>query len=236
MNGNDLMNALSGLDPKYIDEAAFELHDVDRSADITQIKKAKVLRMKKFLLVSIPAAAVILLSITVTLPFLMRMSKSTATAPASDYADSAAPAAEEAAEAPAEASPVYEAEESAESNVKTAGSAETAAADSVESAEEYAAAEEAEAAYIPALEKAVYEDGILTVDISGTLPYDAEELAYTITSAGDDGVETTVSEGTLGDILKERDPLTLDLTKLDLKDGTYTLSIGDESVEFTVEP
>ena len=26
MNGNDLMNALSGLDPKYIDEAALELH------------------------------------------------------------------------------------------------------------------------------------------------------------------------------------------------------------------
>ena len=59
-------------------------------------------------------------------------------------------------------------------------------------------------------------------------------MEYKITASDDSGNEKTYDEGTLGDILKEKDPLTLDISDLDLPEGTYTLSLGEESVEFKV--
>ena len=44
MNGNDLFTALSGLDPKYIDEAAFELKE--KSA---QAKQPKTVSFRKIM-------------------------------------------------------------------------------------------------------------------------------------------------------------------------------------------
>ena len=112
MNSNDLMNALSGLDPKYIDEAAFELKDTPVKKD-----KVKAFRLKKALYIALPAAAVAFLTITVTLPFIMRLGSSDqASSPASDQAYDAADTAEayDAEEAAAEEpAPAYEAEEAA---------------------------------------------------------------------------------------------------------------------------
>ena len=106
MNNNDLMNALSGLDPKYIDEAAYELHESN-----APVKKNSNYRVMKYILVALPAAAVILLVVGVTLPMVMRMNKSaSSTAPdsaayesdaAAEYYEESPAAAESAAEAPA---------------------------------------------------------------------------------------------------------------------------------------
>ncbi len=260
MNGNDLMNALGGLDPKYIDEAALELRGNTMPEtgqpgpeSTAQIKKARISRIKKFVFVALPAAAVILISLTVTLPFLMRMSKSSsASMPASDSAAYDSESAQEAAEAAADTAPVSNAEESAAAEAP-AYEAEEAAADSAadtaaayeaeeaaeadksadsDTADLYSAAEESE--NIPALGKAVYKDGILTVEINGVLPSNAEELKYSIKETAADGSEKLIAEGNLGDILTERDPLTLDLSELDLPEGVYTLSVGEESTGFEI--
>lgn len=114
MNNNDLFNALSGLDPKFIDEAAFELHGAapkTKEAMISKIsEKSKISRIKKVIFVSLPAVAVIFLTLAVTLPFLMRMntneSASMATSDTARY--------EAAEEAAADTAPAYEAEEAAE--------------------------------------------------------------------------------------------------------------------------
>ena len=114
MNNNDLFNALSGLDPKFIDEAAFELHGAapkTKEAMISKIsEKSKISRIKKVIFVSLPAVAVIFLTLAVTLPFLMRMntneSASMATSDTAQY--------EAAEEAAADTAPAYEAEEAAE--------------------------------------------------------------------------------------------------------------------------
>ncbi len=209
MNSNDLMNALSGIDPKYIDEAAWELHEdslKDRRTDRT-----KILRMKKFLYIAVPAAAAVLFTLSVAFPFLKRMNTSDSatcsgskdaaadTAPAYE-AESAAPAAYDAAEeAVADAAPVYE----------------QSGSDAVFR-----------------FEKAVCQDGILTVELSGALPADVNGTDYAIIGTDENGSERTVAEGTLGDILIGTDPLTLDLSGFDLHEGTYTLSVGTERIDF----
>ena len=258
MNSNDLMNALSGLDPKYIDEAAFELKD-------TPVKKNKVkaFRLKKALYIALPAAAVAFLTITVTLPFIMRLGSSDqASSPASDQAYDAADTAEAydaeeaAAEEPAPAyeaeeaaeAPAYEAEEAAAEGAAPAYEAEEAAdAGSAFSAEEavgIAPANEAEKAAEDAkdavaessyhLDKAEYKEGMITLDITGELPSDIQNVKYSIIRTDEDDSGKPLAEGDMEDIITGYDPLILDLTKLELSKGTYMLTIGTESIEFTV--
>ncbi|MCR5773543.1 MAG: hypothetical protein K6G42_00530 [Lachnospiraceae bacterium] len=261
MNGNDLMNALSGLDPKYIDEAAFELKE-----DPGKIKKAKVFRMKKILLATIPAAAVILITVTVTLPFLMRNNKSESAsyeaadaaaeaepvyeaAETAEAADAAAEAesvheAAEAADAAAEAEPVHEAADEAEAEQvyeakETPAETQSAVADEAaagtDSLQEAKKREETGTDGALGLENAAYKDGVLTVDINGTIPLDPGKVKYTITGKDGKGSKKTFAEGNLGEILTEQETVRLDLSERHLPKGVYSLSIGDESIEFTVD-
>ena len=127
MNGNDLMNALSGIDPKYIDEAAYELHGAKSatkplepeagvetgSAKVVNITNKQ--RLRRNLLVVLPSVAAVLLIMCVALPAVLKVSKSesaTAEAPMPSAAmEDAAPAADAAAEAePVAEAPAAEAE------------------------------------------------------------------------------------------------------------------------------
>ena len=249
MNNNDLMNALSGLDPKYIDEAAFELHD--RPA---QIKKTKASRIRKVVFVTLPAAAAILLTFSVALSVVTRMNKSeSASMPTADSAvyEAAGEAAAETAPEydtaeTADAAASYDTEEAAEEYEPAAAAdiydnALSAAAESDLAADETAAVEgdlAAEKAAAPetalGLERADFSNSILIVEISGTLPADTKDMEYSVTGTDDNGSEITYSEGKLKDILTDIEPLTLDITDLKLPKGTYTLTVGEESVEFTV--
>ena len=78
MNGNDLFDALSGLDKMYIDEAAFELHDTPAAKQ----KKAKIRSIRKIIFIAVPSAAAFLLLVAVALPFVIphKSSESAATA------------------------------------------------------------------------------------------------------------------------------------------------------------
>ena len=238
MNNNDLMDAMSGIDPKYIDEAAFELHGTPIR------KKAKTVDFRRTVFIVLPAVAVLLLTFSVTLPMVMRTNKSeSASMPASDSAAyEAAGAAEEAApaydsEAPAAAEEAMPAEEpAAAEEAMPAYEAEEA-----EAAADEAPVQESEAAksglagvVALGLEKATFSKGIITLEIKGSLPQDTASIVYSITGTDDNGSETTYAEGSLDDILKNRDPLTLDISHLELHPGTYTLSIGDETIEFEV--
>ena len=281
MNNNDLMNALSGLDQKYIDEAAYELKEMPDPG-----KSGKAVRkrtsMKRLLYFTIPGVAAAILAVAVALPVVIRtVSSGYAPMAASDAAEYPAPeeamdsAADNEAAESAEAQSGYDTADSAEAQggYEKAESAETQdgyeGADSAEAQSGYEAAESAEAqsgydtaesagepiyesaeaakaedgssdqasesaAGVPGFEKATYDEGRLIIEMKGTLPDDADDLEYMIISVDEKGRETVYARGTLKDILTKRDPLTLDIEALDLSEGTYTLTVGTESVEFTV--
>ena len=257
MNDQDLMNALSGLDPKYIDEAAYELHE---KPDPGKSDKAvrKRTSMKRLLYFTIPGVAAAILAVAVALPVVIRtVSSGYAPMAASDAAEYPAPeeamdsAADNEAADSAEAQSGYETADSAEAQGEydTADSAGAQRGyDTAESAGEpiYESAEAAKAedgssdmaaesaAGVPGLEKATYDEGRLIIEMKGTLPDDADDLEYMIISVDEKGRETVYARGTLKDILTKRDPLTLDIEDLGLSEGTYTLTVGTESVEFTV--
>lgn len=257
MNNNDLMNALSGLDQKYIDEAAYELKEMPDPGKSDKVVRKRT-SMKRLLYFTIPGVAAAILAIAVALPVVIRtVSSGYAPMAASDAAEYPAP--EEAVDSAAD----LEAAESAEaqSGYDTADSAEAQGeyetADSAGAQSEYDTAESAgepiyesaeaakaedgssdmaseSAAGVPGLEKATYDEGRLIIEMKGTLPENADDLEYMIISVDDKGRETVYARGSLKDILTKRDPLTLDIEALDLSEGTYTLTVGTESVEFTV--
>ncbi len=236
MNGNDLMNALNGIDPKYIDEAAFELHEK---------KASKTVPFRRIMYVALPAAAALLLTATVLLSGLVRHNKNSASETAAPVFDGAA--ADEAPAAAAEA-PAYEEEdfnEEAEAADEAPAAAEAPAYEDEalnikdDSTYSFAPAAESEqlktrGSALIGLEKADFENGILTVSTTGTIPENIGDLEYVITE-GDGTSGKTISEGILADIIQTTDPLTLDLSKLEPAPGEYTLTIADESISFTVE-
>lgn len=235
MNGNDLFTALSGLDPKYIDEAAFELKE--KSA---QAKQPKTVSFRKIMYIAVPSAAAILLILAVSFPAMHRVSKSESAASAPSEAPSFDAAAEspqaetEAADEAVAEAPQAEFAEEAEPQVETAGEE---AAD--EEAPNYDAAktetynikpERSDAA--EAQPTAVYDNGILTIQTPGTVIYDMNST-YSIEAA--DGADAEIlHEGILKDIAIGSDPLTLDISELALDKGNYTLKIGDETIDFTI--
>lgn len=242
------MNALSGLDPKYIDEAAFELHG--KTVSFADAKKA---RARKNLLIALPAAAAafILIGVMLIVPTMRKLTTSESAAPAASDAAAVAPA-ESAAEAPAyaeeaasDAAPAYEAEEAAEpvgayeeaaeAAGETPKSAENAAEEAAVQEPAESAAEEAAPAQGPlGLKRATWFEGRLIVRTEGAVPDDISEFGYAVKGMDEKGNETVYAKGLLGDVLKKEDPLTLDLTDLALEEGTYTLEIGEEEIEFTI--
>lgn len=265
MNRDDLMNALSGLDPKYIDEAAFELHDTKQKPGSEKPAKAKITNFHKGLLIALPAAAAafLLIGVALALPALLKngamQSASEAAAPAYEAAEAAAEvpmedAAEAVAESPmedtttaAEASEnVYDANETggyeaeaAETAAEPEPAQDAASINAAEAPKEAGresakAAEEAISEEGIGLTEADYHNGLLTVRISGSLPADIGNTDYTITGTAANGSERSIDAGSLDRILVETDPLTLDLSDLNLSAGTYTLTIDEESIEFVV--
>ena len=289
MNNNDLLNALSGIDPKYIDEAALELHaeqktesHIDESSVITSIETAdrtrleKKIRTRRIVSIVLPTAAVILFSLTVALPFIIRNGKSESTAPAasesatpmmseesatdSAYYDDAEALADtapayESAEAASDAAPAYNAEEPAAEAASESEYAEADISSVTDSAKAESAvkpdaselnttgssssagstsAKDSDSSSALGLESAKYADGILTVKITGTLPKNINTLEYSITGTEETGSEKIYAKGKLSDIIIKKDPLTLDISGSALPAGTYTLSIGEETIDFTV--
>ncbi|MCR5474702.1 MAG: hypothetical protein K6F28_05800 [Lachnospiraceae bacterium] len=295
MTNKDLLDALSGIDSKYIDEAAFELHE----ADVVDITSARRTRLRKFIYIALPSVAAILLIVGVAFPAIMRVAKTdnaapAAEAPAADYAAASdepvaesaeatteealadeAPAAESEAaqsapamaenaaktEAAAESAPAAEAEDTAagttlgsdstdkkqsltyEGDVNTAGETgpaarEEAAMEVAEEAEEMPV-EEAEEnedveVYDYSIEEAVYKKGKLTLTISGSLPDDPSLVSCTIIKTDTKPV-SSIYAGTLSDLIVNTDPLTLDLTELELTEGSYRAVIGGPDIDFTIK-
>ena len=161
-------------------------------------------------------------------------------APSAAYEDSAAEAPSYAEEAVAEA-PAYEEEAAAEpepayeAEEPQVNEAVTQAEGASKSADEAAAPSEQESPGALGLWEVTCLNDTLFVSMHGTLPEPVEEIKYTITGTDDGGLETVYAEGTLGDILIERDPLMLDIADYDLSAGTYTLTIDGESIESEVE-
>ena len=148
MNGKDIFDALSGIDPKYIDEAAYELSGEAsgtsdtpaKVVDITKVNSKR--RIKRFVKVALPSVAAILLIVGVALPAILRVSKSSSSA----MSDAAAPA------PMAEAQATGAQEAAAEEPM-----AEAAAEAEADEAVAEAPAEAAETAEAPAAEEAAPE-------------------------------------------------------------------------------
>lgn len=139
MSGNDIFNAISNIDPKYIDEAAYELHSQEYTEDsvsgssITDISaKRKTVRARRLIWVALPSVAAVLLILGVAIPAILRTGSTQPAATAE--ATSEAPA--DNAEATAEAEAVDEV---------------APAAEEVEQAVSEAAAEEPVADEVPAM-------------------------------------------------------------------------------------
>ena len=210
MNGNDLMDALSGIDPKFIEEAAFELN-----AKPVQEQRREKASVKRGFFIALPIAAAAILTIAVAYPFLMRISKTGSSSPSLSDSASYAPAEEAASEMPvqAEAEAQNEAMDSAAlAPAEDAVSEMPAQAEITGSAAQEAAKENAR----------------------DSRPFTLSSASYTIETADGSDVRTIYGEGTLGSVMISEDPLILDLTGLDLRSGTYILTIADESVEFDV--
>lgn len=247
MNEKDLINALSGIDEKYIDEAAYELHDKaagdDRVVDITSRR-----RLGKFVKIVLPSVAAIILIVCVALPAVLRVSKSESAA----MSDSA-PAVEDAA-ADAEAPAYDEAASEAEDAASTSGAAAetsnlydtTPAEDSEEVMNIKPDREDAdrkkatqEVLEIPAVSEAEYDRNILVVRFDSELSDSFMNAGYRLTRQDASGSGSLVSEGFLGE-LSERISidgryLVVNFAEHPLETGKYRLSFGDTFAEFEVK-
>jgi hypothetical protein len=159
-------------------------------------------------------------------------------AEAEEAVEEAAEAAEAAGEAPAynaagEEAGIIDDEEAYSDTAKQADKSEAVAGD--KAADKAADGATASTAGVLGLEKATYDEGALTIEMRETLPADADEMVYTIKTKDAKGRETICAEGILKDMITKKDPLTLDIGDLDLSDGTYILTIGTDSIEFTVQ-
>ncbi len=246
MNGNDLFDALSGLDNTYIDEAAFELHVTPASKQ----KKAKIVKIRKTLLVVIPSAAAILLVVALALPFAIshKSNESASFAPSAPAMDTAAeaPAEEAAAEDVMSEAPAMDTEAEAPAMAESAGAQSEAADESysyeaaeTENAEPAATltadADRKKTAGTTALfESADYSKGILTIETSGILPKNFEDMTYQITGTDNAGNEKEYATGIVKDIMTATEPLALDISELNLAKGTYSIRIGEESISFEI--
>ena len=151
MNENDLFDALSMIDPKYINEAAYELQP--QNTDNTEAKVVDITsacrknRTRKILLTVLPSVAAILLIVGVAIPAIMRVSGSKASAPMAEASAPVGDMAEEAA-ADSEAAPEADSATAPEADFAAepqADLAEAPADNTAESAGTYGPADEAPA-------------------------------------------------------------------------------------------
>lgn len=91
------------------------------------------------------------------------------------------------------------------------------------------------------LGEAVYENGILLIDAKGNIPENIEDIGYSITSKDGNKKDSQKTEGRVGDILKKEkedtvssDKLKFDISSLKLSPGSYTITVGNSSTDFTV--
>jgi len=228
VNANDIFTALSGIDEKYIDEAAYELHPGDIATGSEEGPAGKVVditsrrRAGKFVKIVLPSVAAIILIAAVALPAVLRVTHNAST---SAMSESAAPAVAEeaAAEAPAEdESPAAEAP--AADNFEPIAEAPSVATEEAEEASEDAAVAEAETAGKSAPEEdnayksargdeaqmltagkglavaeADYSDGILTIEFDSDLPTGFADTPYRLTRS-DTGEGSLISEGVLSEL------------------------------------
>ena len=254
MNGNDLFDALSGIDKVYIEEAAFEFHETPAKKQ----SRARIASIRKFVLIAVPSAAAFLIIAMVALPYLIprKSSESAATAPM--------PAMEEASEEAA-SDGSFDAEAPAEAPAEAAAEAEPSATDSV--ADEYrrkeeynttlspdsiqtlkpeAGSEESTAAEGAApsedmweVSKADYSDGVLMIRCAGAIPEDLTEQTYSLIRLDVAAGEALVSEGKLSELTDNMtvtdDLIVIDLEKKAPEAGKYRLFIGDVYADFTIE-
>ncbi len=260
MNANDIFTALTGIDEKYIDEAAYELHSGNSDAGPEdQAQAGKVVditskrRIGKFVKIVLPSVAAIILIVAFALPAVLRVTDNASTAPMSE---SAAPAEDESsaatAEAPAAAGDNFEpiaeapaaATEEAEEASEDAAAAETETAGEAAPEEDntYNAARDDDSQMLTAakgltISKADYKDGILTIEFDSDLPAGLADTPYRLTRS-DTGDGSPVSEGVLSElsdhIETEDNRLIIDLTGNEPAPGSYRIYLGDISAEFGV--
>ena len=253
MNGQDLLEALSGLDPKYIDEAAYELKESSNVVDITSANRRR--NVRKLLYVVLPSVAAILLIVAVAIPAILRVSKS------ESATMSEAPAAASEAAAPAEDAAMtdeaptldtngaesvthsYSADTTAEPEETMAKRAdnEEAVAEAAEAAEATEETEASDEAGTPKwqMTEATYENGILTVDLSGEVPEDILEKDYYLIAQDPASTQEDILGAPLSDIA-DKDALkdghlVLDLSSQKLQKGAYVIEIEGVSIRFEVK-
>ena len=222
MNNNDLFDALSGIDPKYIDEAAHELHASGKVVDLSARR-----RIRKYIAIALPSAAAVLLFVGIVMSGVLNSSKS-----GESMAEAPSAAAEASADAAAEA-PMEEAtgamEEATEHTYDNAAVQEAAEAPMEAPAEE------------PwEIKEASYDRGILILRCGGTIPADLSEMTYRLTRLDVPADRAKVSGGKLSklsDKIEVTDNwIVLDmLDQEELESGRYRISIGDLYAEFEVE-
>ncbi len=259
MNANDILKAISDIDPKYIEEAATPLaDDSNRKAGIISIESKRTLR--KLLYVALPSVAAVLLILAVAIPAILRVGKSESAAPAAadstaapvEMADAASDAAAEEA-APVSEEPAFAPEAASESSEPSADSSQTAGTNEYSLSPDYesgdmkdkrgdeaetneAAAEESED--IMPSPVAEYENGILTIETSELLHMSLKGQTYKIYDTADTYSSDPVASGLISDLTSQEeagtDPLVLDLTSLKLTSGDYRIDMKIGTAEFTV--
>ena len=256
MSGNDIFNAISNIDPKYIDEAAYELHSQEDTEDsvsgssITDIStKRKTVRARRLIWVALPSVAAVLLILGVAIPAILRTGSTQPAATAEAASEAPADNAEAAAEAEAvdEAAPAAEEVEQA---VSEAAAEEPVADEAPAMPDEPLAAgadsksesnkdrqtyttdvtEETAAAEEEAVPSpvAVYENGLLTIDTAELLHGPLDEAEYAIFDISEEQSAEPVAKGKLEDVTKQKE-LTDEPLVLDLT--SLALKPGEYRIE-----
>ncbi|MBR1451748.1 MAG: hypothetical protein IJ591_08545 [Lachnospiraceae bacterium] len=256
MSGNDIFNAISNIDPKYIDEAAYELHSQEDTEDsvsgssITDIStKRKIVRARRLIWVALPSVAAVLLILGVAIPAILRTGSTqpAATAEAASEApadnaeataeaeavDEAAPAAEEVEQAVPEAAaeePV--ADEAPEMSDETLTAGADSKSESNKDRQTYTTdvTEETAAAEEEAVPSpvAVYENGLLTIDTAELFHGPLDEAEYAIFDISEEQSAEPVAKGKLEDVTKQKE-LTDEPLVLDLT--SLALKPGEYRIE-----
>ncbi len=256
MSGNAIFNAISNIDPKYIDEAAYELHSQEDTEDsvsgssITDIStKRKTVRARRLIWVALPSVAAVLLILGVAIPAILRTGSTQPAATAEAASEAPADNAEAAAEAEAvdEAAPAAEEVEQA---VSEAAAEEPVADEAPAMPDEPLAAgadsksesnkdrqtyttdvtEETAAAEEEAVPSpvAVYENGLLTIDTAELLHGPLDEAEYAIFDISEEQSAEPVAKGKLEDVTKQKE-LTDEPLVLDLT--SLALKPGEYRIE-----
>ena len=256
MSGNDIFNAISNIDPKYIDEAAYELHSQEDTEDsvsgssITDIStKRKIVRARRLIWVALPSVAAVLLILGVAIPAILRTGSTqpAATAEAASEApadnaeataeaeavDEAAPAAEEVEQAVSEAAaeePVADEAPAMPDEPLAAGADSKSESNKDRQTYTTDVTEETAAAEEEAVPSpvAVYENGLLTIDTAELFHGPLDEAEYAIFDISEEQSAEPVAKGKLEDVTKQKE-LTDEPLVLDLT--SLALKPGEYRIE-----